>query len=662
MLRSDLCESCESRVEHVRTHVFYKIKIPAPWAHKIAQKPWYPGKPELMPSTLPAHVTNRLKEKVTPLLSHAQQENVENILKGYFEQFSCIANTQWQEDPDSICMAINYDAFTRCVVDHAVTKDFPTPNLIHDRLFYFFDVDSNSLIDFEEFVGGILLIQSSTSDLKLERIFKALDMDADGFVTRKDFLLMFRAYYELHKSLLVAGLVNHHRGENDEHGPTLHDFAYGGRPLASYFASSPDNRAGRDSRLAHQGKHLDKHGDWMPDDESEGVVRSSGPLDEPFSRRKVIARHWRPHRQYVREELVLVMNRQSCNFLPLAPDNIAYDIPVEFRLGTRHSWALHNERVYIKPRFHQEGWSIPPNDLYLLVKPSEMPDADWRSRVDDEVYFLALNKVVITRLCSYIIEAIAIAENPYLEARSATQTFHLDDEKNDYNDTEDNEAPGTLIGDSAAAHTIYTITQQALNELLDPIFTEREFDIEQEKHALAPYQAELVRLHDQITLISKHSRALLEQQSPTTEFIDIDDFIAKTTSLISPEATSSTSTFQQRPIYGSWVSDIKTVSSKEALLHLISIRNWRFVWLNVVADSDGALWKEMLDCDGTPMTAWEVEECVRRWDMLKRFEQGGGPGKMCFEEFRDWVVRGDDGGGPDRLVRWVGSWLNLVVL
>jgi len=617
-----------------------------------------------MPSTLPAHVANRLKEKVTPFLSHAQQENVENILKGYFEQFSCIANTEWREDPDGICMAMNYDAFTRCVVDHAVTKDFPTPNLIHDRLFYFFDIDSNELIDFEEFVMGILLVQSSASDFRTERLFKAFDIDSDGFVTRKDFLLMFRAYYELHKSLTVAGLLNHHRGENDD-GLTLHDFAYGGRPLASYFGSSPNDQVGRDPQLAHQGKALDTYGDHVPDDESDGVVRPDGPLDEPISRRKVISRHSRRSlRQYnvmvLMEELERIMSRQSHKSLHSAPNNIAHDVPLESRLGIRHDWALHDGRVYIKPNFKTAGIPISSGGLYLLVDPGELSEADWRSKVDDEAYFLEVNKIVVNRLCSYITEVIATAERPHLEARSARRTFHLDDEKNDYDETktEDDEVPAHLIGGSAAAHTIYTITQQALNELLDPLFAEREIDVEAERHALAPYSAELARLHSHITSVANSAYALLKHLTQTTGFLDSDDFIAQTTALISPESASPGSTFKQRAVYLAWTLDVEPL---EAFVHRISLRNWQFVWLNVVADSDSALWREMVDCDGEPMTVWKMERYVRRWDMIERVENCGA-GKIEFEEFSDWVARGGGGGDAGRLAKWVGSWLGLVVL
>ena len=50
----DNCEICESQQVHDQTHLFYKIRIPAPFLGK-PRKPqpvWYPGKPQLYPNPL----------------------------------------------------------------------------------------------------------------------------------------------------------------------------------------------------------------------------------------------------------------------------------------------------------------------------------------------------------------------------------------------------------------------------------------------------------------------------------------------------------------------------------------------------------------------------------------------------------------------------------
>jgi len=430
--------------------------------------------------------------------------------------------------------------------------------------------------------------------------------------------------------------------------------------------------------LAHQGKQLDVNGDYVPDDQSEGVIKSNAAFDEPLSRRKVISRHWRPPRQYLLEELTRIMNRQALEYLPEISNNIAHDLPEASRIGAQHDWALYNGSVYIKPRFFEEGLPISSNNLYLLVNPDDLPDADWRSKVDDKIYFLALNKIVVTRLCSHITEAVAIRARNHIKTRSASHTFHLDDEKNDFDKAEDDanpdhqHQPQHLIGGSAAAHTIYTVTQQALNELLDPAFLEREFNIEQETQHLEPYRAELDRLHRQILSVTDRSAKLLQRQktnpSPTPQ--QAADFIAQTLAFIgvgvSPPSAAAASTFHHHPTTTPWTTAITAAylhSRTSHLLELISIRNPQFVWLNIIATSTSDL-AHMVNADNEPLTAWDMQGYVRRYDMLKRFnlERDGGiePGKMGLEEFRAWVARGGEGSG--RLAKWVGSWLGLVVL
>lgn len=51
----DLCEVCEALDAcHPKTHLFYKIRIPAPFIGnpRHAQTPCYPGKPQLMAMSL----------------------------------------------------------------------------------------------------------------------------------------------------------------------------------------------------------------------------------------------------------------------------------------------------------------------------------------------------------------------------------------------------------------------------------------------------------------------------------------------------------------------------------------------------------------------------------------------------------------------------------
>lgn len=58
----DLCETCEALDSHPKTHLFYKVRIPAPFLGnpRQAQTPWYPGRLGLMPSALPPEIVRKI--------------------------------------------------------------------------------------------------------------------------------------------------------------------------------------------------------------------------------------------------------------------------------------------------------------------------------------------------------------------------------------------------------------------------------------------------------------------------------------------------------------------------------------------------------------------------------------------------------------------------
>lgn len=230
----DLCEDCEARDEHPPTHVFYRVKVPAHWAGKMPLPLWYPGRPSLMPAELDARVRLKL---------HKEMGYTENQIDGMYQQFRCIAGVRMDEqgqDPLGLGVAIDRAAFDQCFVPETRSRAFKKANLVLERLFKFYDRNGDSLIDFREFVGGIMVSreQGTRSQTKARRVFEALDLDDDGRLSRTDCLKFFKAFFELNKEFTLLLLDSEARAvENVNHDTqeTARDAISGGRPLASFF-------------------------------------------------------------------------------------------------------------------------------------------------------------------------------------------------------------------------------------------------------------------------------------------------------------------------------------------------------------------------------------------------------------------------------------------
>ncbi|KAF2437091.1 EF-hand, partial [Tothia fuscella] len=192
----DLCSECHSVGMHPRTHIFYEVKVPAPFIGnpRQAQPVPYPGKPQLMPRFLPAELCKRY-------ITETSFEKAE--VEGLYEQFTCLAAYHWENDPSRIGAAIDRQSFEKAFVP--LTSIIPPrPNLIYDRMFAFYDSNGDGLIGFEEFLQGLACIHNKSKDpnfSKLRKVFEGYDVDNDGFVSRKDFLRIFRAFYAIQKDI-----------------------------------------------------------------------------------------------------------------------------------------------------------------------------------------------------------------------------------------------------------------------------------------------------------------------------------------------------------------------------------------------------------------------------------------------------------------------------
>ncbi|KAF8428196.1 hypothetical protein EV426DRAFT_332233 [Tirmania nivea] len=224
----DLCEHCESLDSHPRTHLFYKVRIPAQFLGnpRHVQPPSYPGKPGNMPLGLGMELAKEFEKK-----SGFDQAEVEAL----YEQFKCLAATEYQNDPYRIGGAINRKTFDKCIYLSFSDRP-PPPNLIYDRMFALYDTNNDGLIGFEEFLLGLAALHTKPRlDDKWKRIFKGYDLDGDGYVERKDFLKMFRAYYALSKEH-VQDIVARMEEEMIESGAST-NVLLGSQPISAAFPS-----------------------------------------------------------------------------------------------------------------------------------------------------------------------------------------------------------------------------------------------------------------------------------------------------------------------------------------------------------------------------------------------------------------------------------------
>ncbi|SPO02086.1 uncharacterized protein DNG_04759 [Cephalotrichum gorgonifer] len=190
----DLCESCEAQGLHYKTHIFYKIKVPAPPSSLRQMQPvWYTGDPDSVHRTLSRSLMSKLSRET----GFERPE-----LEAYWEQWTYMAATEWRLDPDDLCLAMDRKTFERCLIPSGGSQHM-APNLIHERMFDFYDTNNDGLIGFTEFLHGVAFRNRRD---KLERIFKGYDLAGDGYIDRKNCLRMFRAYYvlfkEMHKDVL----------------------------------------------------------------------------------------------------------------------------------------------------------------------------------------------------------------------------------------------------------------------------------------------------------------------------------------------------------------------------------------------------------------------------------------------------------------------------
>ncbi|KAF2643230.1 hypothetical protein P280DRAFT_246770 [Massarina eburnea CBS 473.64] len=185
----DLCSDCEATNSHYKTHIFYKVRVPAPYMGLPKQEPIYPGRPHFMNPSVNTPLKKRLVEQ-----TQMEAEEVEAL----WDQFTCLAATEWTSDPNQIGWALDRRAFNHAFIPR-YSSFTSVPNLVYDRIFSYFDTDQNALIGFEEFIKGLDGLHSTDTSVKMRIAFNGYDADGDGYISRKDVLRIFRAHYAIER-------------------------------------------------------------------------------------------------------------------------------------------------------------------------------------------------------------------------------------------------------------------------------------------------------------------------------------------------------------------------------------------------------------------------------------------------------------------------------
>lgn len=472
----DLCSDCEAQSMHDKTHIFYKVKIPAPFLGnpRQAQPVVYPGKPQLMLRTL----NNEFRQRIIKETEYELHE-----IDALYDQFTCLANRQWDSDPNQLGAAIDRKAFDKTFVPLSSVNP-PRPNLIYDRMFSFYDTNNDGFIGFEEFIKGLAVLCFKIKGVnKLRRVFEGYDIDNDGFVSRKDFLRMFRAYYTIQKDIMRDFLAVQ-QADEDLTISAATDIIASSQPLSSAFETAIPPGDRRPS--ASFSKPVNAFGDRRHTTEP---MRKSG--EDQIDRSEVIGNSWEhihgfPFDQATGDpvsELGMAVDVQTDSGETVRRD-------VEFSHNGRPVSLFRDDAVrerWQRKQFYtdeEEGFVAPdtfesgPNGIH------DSPGFNDEAVIDD----LEHNVVVASPSPRQILEGsghvsprsrssskVRFQEEVEFETRSnaSTSSRPINERFGGYEIPEAEKDLGKDI--------LYQVTEQAINELLDPLFKEKE-DLAMDAH------------------------------------------------------------------------------------------------------------------------------------------------------------------------------------
>lgn len=664
----DLCEICESRQIHNKMHLFYKIRIPAPFINspREVQPVWYPGKPGSTVYHLP-------KE----LLSKYQDETLfqRSELEALWEQFRCLAGIEWATDPDKYELAIDRVAFDKCFVPHMISRP-PRPNLILDRMFAFYDTNHDGLIGFGEFVKGLSCLTKMSVQERCRKLFDGYDINGDGYVDRKDFLRMFRAFYALTKELTRDVIESMDEEQRRELGVDTEgrQIVASSQPVSAAFVGryQPGERWSRTG----EGKMRDENGD--------DVVRDEGPTirecpEDTGDKNEAVADVAESVANGPNARGAEIFEEESRDVWPPASatiqdirDALNRSVPVE---EIEDDDERQQVREVMIRRLHNAAQSQ-----------QDVRDRGVHHRWERQQFYLDEEDGALPPVGFEQDETVE-TQPPSRRSRSSSKVRFQDDLATD--DEHENRSATSMssrsipVGESWGGYEVpeaekyvgreilYQVAQESLNELLDPVFLQREDltilarrtkrERELYRSQIDSFATDAIRAKVKALIDSLQQTWRLHSSVQPTEEASLVGYLSEN-SMISPDGAKATAGAKDFAIQQGLSSYSVETFSAESSSHKITTEEPPNSQIEHDFHPDPTLPQHRPNSipspSPTPPLPSLPEECLRfllAMDVIEAEDaERGGPGRISFEEFVElWT------GNKGQKLKFVGSFIEI---
>jgi Ca2+-binding EF-hand superfamily protein len=639
----DLCSECESMSMHPKTHIFYKVKIPAPFLGnpRQAQPVVYPGIPNAMRRDLPVATWKKLAEA-----TNFDKEEIDAL----YDQFTCLANARWTKDPHDIGYAINRVAFDTAFIP-LLSHDAPQPNLLYDRIFSFYDSNGDGLIGFEELLTGLSYVQRKSRDEKARTriVFNGFDIDGDGYISRRDVLRLFRAYYNVQKDI-IHDLIAVQEEEFDI--KQVDSFINSTQPLSAIF-TEPAPAPSAQTSFSVEEKPSNTHGDRREGDNA--LFESS---NDHASRQQIIGELANQRPRALDDEPYMSDSSSASAKSSHDSDSL---ISSQDKATAKISDRLKRRQFYTD---EEEGWQPPNEDI--------MKGGKAEYSISQRTPLGLLRSAPIWNVSNGsskdMIETPAMCTGQPLAQVMAHKGYEVP-------------IPDTGVG----KEILYQVIQEGLNEILDPLFKAKE-DVAIEVEATAQERIKWEALIKEVTAISPnlrtaedhHVQRSEENGSPENNSV----FVAPETMALPSQTSSGDDVDDRKTTKGSTLSkpcnDVipdtesqpGTKTPKDPTMpqfrpnsdvELAAQHSHHNVGsshmngsVNNKDKSESMQAKHPSLLTSFPPSRSQLEKYAALNVIEQEIMVAGGPGRLSFEEFEE-LMRGEKG----RKLAFVESWFEL---